>query len=308
VEEPSRDEHRAHQPTEVGQPEEPVARTDVHEIAEVVGALEQEAALREHRALGPPRRPRRVDDQARTVELAGQGRAHVGLLTDQLVPPAIAPLAPRDLAPEPLVDDHALHRRRRRDGLVGRLLHLHDLAAPVEAVSRDERLRLAVLEPRSHRLGAVAREARRVDRADSHDRQGRDRGLGRHRQEHADAVALADSQALERVGELADLTQELGIGQRARAAVVAFPDERRLRAAPGLDVSVDAVVGEVHQAALEPPRPRQPARDVANARVRTGEAKPEILDDRVPVPVRVSDASLLELLERAHAERAHEAG
>ena len=147
VEEPRRDEHRAHQPAEIRQPEETIARAHVHQVAEVVGALEEEAALREHRALRPARRAGRVDDEARAVKLDGQRGAGVRLPADQLVPPGIAPLGPRNLAPEPLVDDHVLDRRRCGHGLVGGLLHPHDLAAAVEAVGRDERLRLAVLQP-----------------------------------------------------------------------------------------------------------------------------------------------------------------
>src|SRR4029453_11926172 len=70
------------------------------------------------------------------------------------------PGVPRNPAAEPLVDDHVLDGGRRGRGLVGGLLHLHDLAAPIEAVGRHQHLRLAVLEPRGDGLGAVAPDAR----------------------------------------------------------------------------------------------------------------------------------------------------
>src|SRR5881409_2981758 len=129
-----------------------------------------------------------------------------------------------------------------------------------------------------------------------------------HRQEDADAVAVADAEPLERVRELTHLARELVVGQAARAAVVAFPDERRLLAAPEVDVAVDAVVGEVHQTAFEPARPLHTARDVAHARVRSAEAKAEVANDLVPVPVGLRDAASLQLFQRAHTERADEAG
>ena len=197
----------------------------------------------------------------------GPRRALGGDVRDGLVPPEVAPGSPRNLAAEPPVDDHVLDRRAGGHRLVGGLLHRRHLAAAVEAVGGDQHLRLAVLKPRGDGPGAVAREARRVDSADPHDRERRDRCLRGHRQEDADAVALADAEALERVRQARDLARQLCVRQRARLAVVALPDDRRLSAAPGVDVAVDAVVGEVQQPALEPAWPGDPTAHVEDARV-----------------------------------------
>ncbi len=307
VEEPRGDQHRPHQPAQVGQPEQAVARSHVHQVAEVVGALQEKPALREHRALRPARRPRRVDDEARTIELDRQRGALGRLLADQLVPPVIAPGIPRDLPAEPLVDDHVLDRGRRGRRLVGGLLHLHDLPAPIEAVGRHQHPGFTILEPRGDGVGAVAREARGVDGSDSHDRKRGDGRLGRHREEHPHAVALSHAETLERVGELVHLTRQLAVRQAPATAVVALPDDRRLLSPPGVEVAVDTVVGEAHQTALEPARPLEATGDVAHARVRTRESKAEIAHDRVPVPIGVRDAPALQLGQRADTEGSHEA-
>jgi len=264
--------------------------------------------VREHGALRLPRGAGRVDDEARMVGLDLQRGARVRCAGDRLVPPHVAPRRPRDLAAEPPVDDDALDARTRRHRLVGRLLHLHDLAAPIEAVGGDQHPGLAVLEPRGDGLGPEAREARRVDRADAHDGERGDGGLGRHRQEDADAVAGADAERLQRVGEPIDLRRQLRIGQRATRAVVALPDDRGLGAAPGIEVAIEAVVGEVQPAADEPARPRRAARGVEHAAERLREADAEVLDHAAPVPLGVVHRAALQLFQRADAQAAHEAG
>ena len=67
----------------------------------------------------------------------------------------------RHVSPEALVHQDVLDGRRVEHGFVRSLLHRHDAPAPVEAVCRDEELRLAVVE-----TGGVAGEDRREDRTD----------------------------------------------------------------------------------------------------------------------------------------------
>ena len=121
VEERGGDRHRSHQPAEIGQPEQPIALADVHAVGEVVRGLDEEAAVGEHRALRPSRRPRRVDDEARPIGLDRQRRRTVALTGDGLVPPAVASRRPRDLASEAPVDQDVLDRRALSHRLVGRL-------------------------------------------------------------------------------------------------------------------------------------------------------------------------------------------
>src|SRR5262249_33530903 len=134
----------------------------------------------------------------------------------------------------------------------------------------------------------------------------RDGGLGRHRQEDADAIAGAHTKRGERVREPADLGRELGIGQRAGRAVVAFPYDGRLASASRLDVAGATVVGEVETTVDKPARPRGTAARIEHARERRGEPDTEVVDHAAPVPFGIVDGAALQLGERGHAEAPHQ--
>ena len=91
-----------------------------------------------------------------------------------------------------------------------------------------------------------------MDRADA--RAG-EHGVGRlrnHRQVDGDAIALLDIAVAQHVGHAADLIVQLAIGDLLRVlGVVAFPDDGDLVAALG-EMAVDAVIGRVGGAVLEP--------------------------------------------------------
>ena len=131
------------------------------------------------------------------------------------------------------------------------------LAPPVAAVGGDQDLRPAVVDAARQGLGREAPEDDRVGRADAGAGEHRDRQLRDHRHVDGDAVALLDAELLEGVGGLADLAQEVGVGQRPGVARLADPVVGDLVAEAGLDVPVEAVVGDVELAADEPLRERQ---------------------------------------------------
>ena len=106
-----------------------------------------------------------------------------------------------------------------------------------------------------------AGEDRHLDRADVRDRVRGDGDLGRHRQEDRDAVARADAERDELLGEPRHVARELGERERAARAVLAEADRRDgVRAADG--PAVDAVARDRDPAAREPGRPLGPARVV----------------------------------------------
>ena len=83
--------------------------------------------------------------------------------------------------------------------------------------------------------------------------QHRDDRLGHHRHVDGDAVAGDQAEFGQRVGGLAHLGLQLGVGQRAAVADrLALPVDRDPVAVAGLDMPVDAVVGDVELAADEP--------------------------------------------------------
>ena len=77
-------------------------------------------------------------------------------------------------------------------------------------------------------------------------------GFGDHRQVDGDPVALLDALGLEHIGKAAHLGVELPVGDLlVLGRVVALPDDRHLVAAL-VEMAIDAVVGDVEGAVLEP--------------------------------------------------------
>ena len=126
--------------------------------------------------------------------------------------------------------------------------------------------------------------------------------LGHHRHVDRDAVALRDAELGERVRDAARLVQEPLVGDRLRVARLAFPVVGDLVAEAGLDVAVEAVVGDVQRAADEPLRERRvPLEDgvprLEPRDVRRRPASPRTLRSPAP-PRRRSSASRTTALAR----------
>ena len=143
VKQRARDEHRPHEPAEVGDPEHPGSVVHVEDVGPVVRVLDPEAALREHGALRPPRGPRRVDDQGRMIGLNGQGFALRRLGRHGLVPPDVAARRPGNVGAGSPVHDHVPDRGAFGDRLVGGSLHRDHVAAAGEGVGRDQHFGVA---------------------------------------------------------------------------------------------------------------------------------------------------------------------
>ena len=156
-----------------------------------------------------------------------------------------------------LDDDDVLDRRRPFERLVGDLLERHDLAAAVAAVSRDEQLRLLVVDAVAKRFGAEAAEHDAVDGANPGAGEHRNRQLRDERHVERDAVALAHAERLQHVRKRRNFAIEIVVGQRSTIAGLAFPDDRRLVAASAPNVPVDAVDRDVQLSADEPFRVRR---------------------------------------------------
>ena len=177
---------------------------------------------------------------------------------DGVVPPEVAALGPVDVVLAALDDEHVLDgrcspsrgRQRRVDGGLER----EDLALAPAAVGGDDELGLGVVDAGAQAVGAEAAEDDRVDGAEPGDGEHGDDGLGDHRQVDRDAVALADAEGGEHVGGALDLGGQLGVGDAAGVAGLALPVDGDAVAVAGLDVAVEAVVGDVELAVGEPLR------------------------------------------------------
>ena len=152
---PTGDEPGSHHPAEIGEPPHEIARLEVEAVRQILRRLHGEAAVHVHRALRPAGRTGRVDDHVRIFG------GHIGeCLSDgaparhHVVPPHVA-LARAHLAAEPPDDDDRTDARSV-GGEVGRLFHLHHLAAAPETVGGDEHARLAVAQAARDRVRGVS--------------------------------------------------------------------------------------------------------------------------------------------------------
>ncbi len=237
----------------------------------------------------------RVDQHVGVVGGSVFRLAGVGLCRDDVVPPDITAGGPGHVRASAADDQDALDRGRLLQGRVGSRLHRDDRTAPVEAVGGDQQPSAGVVDPCRDGVGAVAGEHRHEDRANSTAGQRCDSRLGKHRQEDADAVTLADPQRAQGVGEAIDLSSQLAKGQRAGRAIVALPDERHL-AGPFREMPVDGADDVVHPTADEPARPGRAGRQVEHCVVLARPDDAELVCHCAPEPGRIGGGAVGDLL------------
>lgn len=161
---------------------------------------------------------------------------------------------------------------------------------PVETLGGDDHAGFADPEPRGDRLGSEGAEERRGHRAVLQGAEDGDVELRDRAEEREDAVAAADPERGDRVGEAVGLAREVGIAQVARA-VRAMTPNRQLVASPR-EVAVDRFVRDVDPApgeAVEVVARVRPPERRAGARVVFQVVRPTAqLDDAVHRPGRCS--------------------
>ncbi len=259
-----RDVAVAGDPADVGRAPEHV-RLGMQVVHDLVaeGRLREVAARRVHDALGLAGRPRRVEDEQRGL---GGERARLvlgGCLRHDVVPPDVAALGPLHVVASAAHDQHVLDGLLRArpvavgEGHVDGRLERGDLALAVAAVGRDDQLRAGVVDARSQAVGGEPAEDHRVDRAQPRDREHRGDRLRDHRHVDRHPVALADAESFKHVREALDLVGQLRIRHMTRVTRLAFPEQSDALAVARLDVTVEAVVGDVELAVGEPRRERR---------------------------------------------------
>ncbi len=241
-------------PADVGRaPVDVGLRLEVEDRPVRVRRADEVAAGGVQDALGLAGRAGGVHHVERVLGVERLGLVVGGGAVDGVVPPHVDLVVPGDLLAGTAYDEHVVDHVGLGAGLVDGRLERRGGAAAVAAVGGDDDPGLAVGEAGGQRVGGEAAEDHRVRGADPGAGQHRDDRLGDHRQVDRDPVAGADAERDQRVGGLADLVLELGVGQRAGVVGgLADPVQRHLVAAPGLDVPVDAVVRRVELAADEP--------------------------------------------------------
>ena len=164
----------------------------------------------------------------------------------------VATLGHRHLIARAAHDHHVLDRRRALARLVDASLEGHEAAAAPALIGSDDRDCGGVVHAIPNGLGAEPAEDHRVRCPDSSAGEHRHGQLRDHRHVDPDPVAPLDPELLERVGEAADPGEQLGVGDRSRVALLTLEVVGDLLALSGLDVAVQAVVGDVQLTTDEP--------------------------------------------------------
>ena len=125
-------------------------------------------------------------------------------------------------------------------------------AATIADVLGENGDALGVVDAVDDGLGGEPAEDDGVDGSDAGAGEQRDGELGAHAHVDGDAVALCYAAGFEDVGEALDMVVEIGVGEAADFAGLALPEDCDFVAERAGGVSVDAVVGEVEPAAVEP--------------------------------------------------------
>ena len=216
------------------------------------------AAIVAHDALGPAGGAGRIEN----IERVGRRDRHaiVGRagINERVIahrgPVAVAAFDQCGLHLRPLQNQTCIGlMRRQRDGFIEQRLVGDDAAGFEPAARRQNDLRLGVVDPGRQFGRRKAAEHHRMNRADARAGEHRDDRLRDHRHVEDDAVALLHAEIAQHAAE------HLRLGQQA---VVAdgpllpserrIVDDRRLIAAPGIDMAVDRVEAGVAHPAHEP--------------------------------------------------------
>ena len=249
---------------------------------------------------------RRVNDHQRILRVRRCRIGGVPCHRHQLVPPVIAARSPRHVNPEPLQHDQVSQRRNLRRRFVSDGLERRSFSAARARVGSEKGVGCSIVQARRDRLRAETGKQGQEHPADFDDRQHRHNDLRRHWHEHANGIAFAEPERAQRVGQAIHLAAQFKVGQASRLSIFPFPNDRGLRVRRRVRILVEAVVHDVHHTADAPLRPRDPARQVNEARIRPAKANVQIVQHCVPEPIQVADRAPLQFLESAQAVFRHE--
>ena len=168
------------------------------------------------------------------------------------MPPVVAAGLQVDGRSGSLVDDDMLHARAGLERFLDCGKKFDFSAAAISSILRDDGCGLRVVDAIDQSVGREPAEDDRVRRADAGASQHGDGELGSHAHVNCDPVAFFHAERFQNVGELLHLAMELLIREHADFAGLTFPDEGSLVLAPGLSVTVEAVVREIDVAADKP--------------------------------------------------------
>jgi len=132
-------------------------------------------------------------------------------------------------------------------------LERHNLAATQTLVSGDHEFTSAIFDTASESLWREPAKYDRMDRSNSGAGEHRRHPFNHHRHIERDAIALADTHRLERIGHRDDFAVQIGITEpTARCCrVIRLKDDRSIVASRG-KVTVNSIVAKIKRAISKP--------------------------------------------------------
>ena len=242
----------ARDPADVGGAPVDLAFLIVEDVLVGGGGIDQVATGGVQGALGLAGGAGGVEDEQRVLGVHGLGRAHRVGGGHGLVVPDVAALGPGDVTAGALNDDDGVDVGALVEGGVGVLLQRHVAAAAHTLVGGDDDAAIGVEDAVAQGVGGEAAKDDGVNGADAGAGEHGHRRLGDHGQVDANPVALLNALGLENIGQLADVGVQFAIGDLlVDVGIVGLPDDGDL-IATAVQVPVEAVVGDVELATLEP--------------------------------------------------------
>lgn len=239
-------------PANVTTTEVAVALLDVEHILSAHRAADEVAGGGVHDTLGLSGRARGIEKEERVLGVHDFGSNVGGPLLDLLVPPKITALLHGDLGASTLEDQAAGNIGALVEGVVDNLLSANELATTLALIGGDDDLGARVDDTVTQRIGREAGKDDGVDSTDTDTGENGNDGLWNHGKVDSDSVAFADAHLLEGPGSLADLTEQLRVGNIATIlGLVGLVDDGD---AVGVleSVAVDKIVAGIELALDEP--------------------------------------------------------
>ena len=137
-------------------------------------------------------------------------------------------------------------------GFIHDRLQRDDFASIKSYVGGDDHLGFGIMNAAGESRGAEPRIDHAVDEADSGAGQHGNNLLGNLGEVDGDPIALCQAKFFQGVGAAIDLPVQLSVGKHAFLVIFTHPNQRDLVLAPGVDVAVQAIVGDVTGGADKP--------------------------------------------------------
>lgn len=239
-------------PADIATAKEAVSIVNVKDVLSGHGTAEEIAGRGVHDTLGLAGRARSVEEEERVLGVHGLGGNVVGPLVDLVVPPDIAALLHGDVGTGAAEDENVADGGALLESLVDDFLGANELAAALALVRGDDDAGIGVQDTVAQGVGGEAGKDDGVDGANSDTGENGDNGLGNHGKVNGDGVTLLDAHLLEGPGDLADIAEELRVGDVAAIfGLVGLVDDGD---AVGVleGVTIDAVVGSIELTLDEP--------------------------------------------------------